>query len=271
MEESDPRIDGKDRPPNFYYIQQDILKEKAKNSDFDWVVTYPNDVIGFAKGNFMNLTTSLGLYCAISKELDGNFIFPGSEGFYTLFDSFTDSRLHAQFCIWAALNPKCSNETFNVVNGDDQSWQNLWPKLAYRFKAHIPRSQFRVSVPDSDSVMKLAERPPIADVAAKIGLEGDTKQSEVQQKIDLIKWSQRKDVRKAWDKLQKEHGLVKDAFEKATWGFLGFVLGRNFNVVISMSKARRFGWTGYVDSWDALNQCLEELEEAKILPPIPRK
>ena len=47
-----------------------------------------------------------------------------------------------------------------------------------------------------------------------------------------------------WEKLQAREGLEKDAFEKATWGFLGFVLGRNYNVVISMSKARKYGWTG---------------------------
>lgn len=47
-----------------------------------------------------------------------------------------------------------------------------------------------------------------------------------------------------WKKLQARDELEKDAFDKATWGFLGFVLGRNFNIVISMSKARKYGWTG---------------------------
>ena len=27
---------------------------------------------------------------------------------------------------------------------------------------------------------------------------------------------------------------------------LGFYLGRNYNIVISMSKARKFGWTGWL-------------------------
>ena len=67
MIESDPRIEGPDRPPNFYYNQQDILKDRADRASWDWVVTYPNDVIGFAKNNFMNLCTSLGLYAAINK------------------------------------------------------------------------------------------------------------------------------------------------------------------------------------------------------------
>ena len=268
MEETDPWVEGEGRPPNFYYRQQRILAEKAKNAKWDWVVTYPNDVIGVAKGNFMNMATSLGLYCAISKELDGNLMFPGSPKFYELFDSFTYSRLHAQFNLWAALEPKCSNEAFNVVNGDNESWQNMWPKLAKRFKCHIPRNQFSVNVPDSESVMKLAPRPPLADMAVELGLEHRVEQSVVEQKIDLVKWSQREDVQDAWKKLAERDGLEKDAFEKATWGFLGFVLGRNYGLVISMSKARRFGWTGYVDSWDALSECLDELEQEKMLPAV---
>ena len=267
MEETDPWIEGPDRPPNFYYNQQNILKDKAAASSWDWVVTYPNDVIGVAKGNFMNLATSIGLYAAISKELGGTLLFPGSEKFYTLFDSFTYSRLHASFNLWAALNPKCSNQAFNVVNGDAESWQNLWPKLAARTGCTIPADQFAVPVgEDASSVMKLAERPPIDDIAARIGLQGRVAPGEVRQRIDLVKWSQREDVKSAWEQLAQREGLEKDAFEKATWGFLGFVLGRDYNVVISMSKARRLGWTGYIDSWDALEQCLGELESEGVLP-----
>ena len=212
MEESDPWIEGEGRPPNFYYRQQRILHEAAKKGNWDWVVTYPNDVIGVAKGNFMNLATSLGLYCTISKELDGNLMFPGSETFYTLFDSFTYSRLHASFCLWAALEPKCGNQSFNVVNGDVESWQNMWPKIAKRIGCHIPRNQFRVNVgKNADSVMPLAEKPPLAEVAAQIGLEGNLRQNNVEQKIDLIKWSQR--VRKLPDNFFggcSQNGIVWD-------------------------------------------------------------
>ena len=60
-----------------------------------------------------------------------------------------------------------------------------------------------------------------------------------------MKWSKREDVRKAWEKVAEREGLSK-ALEKATWGFLGFVLGRNYNLVTDMSKARKLGWTGRV-------------------------
>ena len=36
-EESDPRIDGQGRPPNFYYNQQDTLADMSKEKNWDWV------------------------------------------------------------------------------------------------------------------------------------------------------------------------------------------------------------------------------------------
>jgi hypothetical protein len=34
-----------------------------------------------------------------------------------------------------------------------------------------------------------------------------------------------------------------------------------------MSKARKLGWTGYQDTWDAFKETFAELEQAKMLPP----
>ncbi|KAF2175624.1 NAD(P)-binding protein [Zopfia rhizophila CBS 207.26] len=269
MLESDPWLTGPDRPPNFYYHQQDILHKFCEEHNKEWVVTYPNDVIGYAEGNFMNLATAIGMYATVSKELGQDLIFPGSEDFYTCFDSFTYSKLHAQFCAWAALEPRAADQAFSVVNGDTESWQNLWPRVASHFNMRVKPNQFKVTSEDQQSSMPLAEKPPVSEQAEKLGLVGHpvTSQSKVEQQVDLLKWSQREDVKKGWAKVADREGLQKDAFEKATWGFLGFVLGRNYNVVISMSKARKAGWMGYVDTWESLEDVFEELQKAKILPP----
>jgi nucleoside-diphosphate-sugar epimerase len=246
MLEFDPWLRSSDYPPNFYYNQQDILHTYCdKHEGISWTVTYPNDVIGFAKGNFMNLSTSIALYAAITKEMGEELVWPGSETFYTKFDCFTDSKLHAKFCVWAATEPKAENGAFNVVNGDVESWQNLFPLLAKRFDLKIKADQFLQSPPDENN-MDMDKNPPISKMAEEIGLFGKTEQSRVEQRIDLVKWSQRDDVKKAWDRMVKRDGLEREAFEKATWSFLGFVLGRNFDLVISMSKARAIGWTGCV-------------------------
>jgi nucleoside-diphosphate-sugar epimerase len=275
MEESDPWLRDSKWPPNFYYKQQDVLHEFCReHTHVDWVVTYPNDVIGFARGNFMNLALSIGLYAAVSAEMqrsgaeeaDG-LVFPGSESFYTKFDCFTSSQLQAQFCCWAALEPKASNEAFNVVNGDVESWQNLWPRVAARFGSKVKADQF-VGASKVGKVTELAEKPPLTELAAKIGLEGTDamEQSKIEARIDLSKWAEREDVKHAWDTLAKREGLVQEAFGQATWDFLNFTLGRSYDLVISMSKARRLGWTGYQDTWSALDGVFEKLEQEKILP-----
>lgn len=265
MEETDAWIDGPGRPVNFYYTQQRILYAAAEKGGFEWVVTYPNDVIGVARGNFMNLSTAVALYASVSKELGGDLEFPGSEAFFTKFDSFTSSRLHAQFSLWAMLEPRAGNQAFNVVNGDAQSWSNFWPKIAKKFGCKVPSRQFERPAPLASS-MDLEAVPPFEDLAAERGMEGRVGQGKVEQRIDLVKWSQRKDVKEAWLKVATREGLAKETFENATWAFLGFVLGRNYDIIISMSKARRLGWTGYVDSWDALEESFEELAREKITP-----
>lgn len=295
MTEADPWLEGSEWPPNFYYNQQNILHEFCKKHGKEWTVTYPNDVIGYAVGNFMNLATSTALYAIVSKELGQDLVFPGSPDFYTRFDSFTDSKLHAEFCAWAALEPRAANEAFNAVNGDSESWQNLWPRVASYFGLKVKSDQFassqvskekgegadgvagmasRLGLVQSDlsaaqsSDVPLAKKPPITVQADELGLRGHdiTKQSHVEQQIDLVKWSQRDDVKTAWAKVAEREGLDKSAFEKATWGFLGFVLGRNFDLVISMSKARKLGWAGYRDSWESLEGVFRELEEGGVLP-----
>lgn len=278
MEESDRWLSDSDRPPNFYYRQQEILKKASKEQGWDWVVTYPNDVIGVAKGNFMNLVNTLGLYAAVTKAMGKELEWPGSPAFYCMFDDFTSSKLHAQFNAWAATtdSPQVSNQAFNVVNGDTESWQNMWPKVAAKFGLKVPEQMFtekdyNLEFGPDGMLMPLMENPPLSEFAAERGLKNDPRQlvqSKVEGKIDLSKWSQKPEVKEAWQKLAKEHNLEEDAFEKATWGFLNFVFGRNFNLVISMSKARKAGWTGYEDTWTGISESLDGLVKEKVLPPF---
>lgn len=272
MEESDPWLEGPDYPPNFYYVQQRILASVAKESGskWDWTVTYPNDVLGVASGNFMNLPLTLSLYALVSRDMNGAggaLEFPGSEVFYRdCFDCLTYAPLHAEFCEWAATAEAASNEAFNVVNGDAVSYSTLWPKIAERFGMTVPPRMFEKPGP-IPMEMKLQEKPPAADQSATAsGLEGHVSQGKVQGRIDLMKWTQREDVKAAWEKVAAREGLEKDAFEKATWGFLNFVLGRSYNLIISMSKARKAGWNGYIDTWEALNKCFDGLVEEGALP-----
>jgi len=268
MLEDDPWLSGNNWPPNFYYNQQNILHKFCKEHDKEWVVTYPNDVIGFANGNFMNLGLALALYATVTKELGQDLVFPGSPAFYTRFDCFTNSKLHAEFCAWAALEPRAANQAFNVVNGDTESWQNLWPKVASHFGLKVKPDQFTSPTNLESSSTTMDAKPPITSLAPTLGLSDHalTQPSKVEQQIDLVKWSQRAEVKEAWKRVAEREGLDQEVFEKATWGFLGFVLGRAFDLVIGMSKARKAGWTGYVDTWESLEGVFGELGLNGLIP-----
>lgn len=289
MHESDPWLEGGEWPPNFYYTLQRILKDAAAEQEqeggkWDWVVTYPQDVIGVARANFMNLATALGLYASISASLpQRELVFPGSLVNYLAFNCWTSAKLHAEFCSWAALEPKAGNQAFNVVNGDTESWQNLWPAIAERYGATVPATMFpgvELTGPASKKEQRyhdfeaahtvLPTRPPIAESAEKIGLkglfDGEDDHSVVHQQIDTTKWAQRPEVVKKWEELRDRFGLDQSVWDKATWGFLTFLFGREYDCVVSMSKARKLGWSGYQDTKDAFFETLDELEREKILP-----
>ncbi len=71
--EDDPRL----MPPNFYYDQEDLLRERQKGKDWSFTALRPEAVCGFAVGNPMNLLTVIAVYAAISKELGIPLRFPG--------------------------------------------------------------------------------------------------------------------------------------------------------------------------------------------------
>ena len=279
MHESDPWVEASDRPPNFYYDQQRLLDKAAKKHDFWYNVTYPQDVIGVAKANFMNLCTALGLYCAISAALPGFTLpFPGSRVNYLAFNCWTSARINAEFSLWCATtsNTDVKNQAFNVCDGDTESWQNLWPKLASRFGCVVPDVMFpggeRGEYVDFEpTTFQISKRPPIEDhFATAMGMKGEFPPSHVHQQIDTSKWAKRPEVIEAYNHIKEKNGLDGDAFEKATWAFLTFLLGREYSCVISMSKARGMGFTGYRDTWDEFENTFDELERMKILPPTKK-
>lgn len=271
---------GDSWPPIFYYEQQRILAEAAVNGHWEWVVTLPEDVLGYARGNFMNEATSIGLYCAVSKALPGSKLpFPGSKANYFTFNCWTSANLHAKFCLWAATAPSAGNQIFNVINGDTESFQNLWPRLAARFGCTIPDPIFpNGGVPDTkgfkdyeSSTIRMQNRPPIKARESSLGLSSDPVVDNAPTlflQVDPEKWARRSDVNAAWMQLREKYHLDQEAWDKATWNFLVLTMGRDWSCVASMSKARKLGWTGYADTWDELEETFQMLEKEGVMPPV---
>ncbi|MBT7361525.1 MAG: SDR family oxidoreductase [Rhodospirillaceae bacterium] len=135
--ESDPRH----MPPNFYFNQEDFLRDRQRGKDWGWVAMRPGIVGGLSIGNPMNLTAVIAVYAAISKELGLPLRFPGTPAGYSALHQATDAQLLAQATAWTATNPACRNEIFNVTNGDYFRWENLWPQFADYFEMPVAPPQ----------------------------------------------------------------------------------------------------------------------------------
>ena len=127
--ESDPRHLG----ANYYFDQIDWLSAFQRGRRWDFVELRPQTLCGFAPGTPMSLAPAIAVHAAISKELGLPLHFPGKGGAYTSIYQVTESAHFASAALWAAGEPRCALEAFNITNGDYFRWQNLWPKLAAAF------------------------------------------------------------------------------------------------------------------------------------------
>lgn len=125
--ESHPRF----MPPNFYYNQEDWLRERQQGARWSWTVIRPPAVCTDAVGTPLNLTMTIGVFCAVSRELGIPLRFPGGEpAIYEV----CDAQIVARAIEWAATSPNARNEIFNVANGDHFQWPYIWPLFADHFK-----------------------------------------------------------------------------------------------------------------------------------------
>jgi nucleoside-diphosphate-sugar epimerase len=120
-------------PPEFNVDQQQFLERRQQGRAWSWSALRPSVVGGFALGNPMNLAVAIAVYASIGKELGIPLRFPGRPGAYDKLLEMTDAGLLARATVWAATDPRCANQAFNINNGDLFRWNELWPKLAAWF------------------------------------------------------------------------------------------------------------------------------------------
>ena len=131
--EDDPRL----MSPNFYYDQEEYLREAQRGKKWSFSILRPEAVCGYAVGNPMNLTMVIAIYAAISKEMGLPLRFPGPEGAYRALYQVTSAEILARAADWAGETPSAANEIFNITNGDYFRWQFMWPKIAKAFQMEV--------------------------------------------------------------------------------------------------------------------------------------
>jgi nucleoside-diphosphate-sugar epimerase len=125
--EDDPRHEG----ANYYFDQIDWLTAFQKGKRWRWTELRPQTLCGFAPGTAMSIISVIAAYAAIRKELGLPLAFPGTA--WTSLYQVTDSAHFADAAFWAAAEPRCANQAYNITNGDYFRWQYVWPKIAKVF------------------------------------------------------------------------------------------------------------------------------------------
>ncbi|GAA6051526.1 hypothetical protein JCM3770_000398 [Rhodotorula araucariae] len=220
-----PRHEGQ----NFYYVQEDMLKEACAKHGWKWI------------GNFMSLATTVALYASGRKELGEPLVFPGSSLSYNLEYDHSTASNNAAFQLYAALNDKAANRTFNIHDSRPSTWAQLWPKIADYF-----------GVP-------LASPP--ADPAPSGAVQG----SSVTIVHPSTSWaSSHTDELQRW---VKANDLDPRALEYATWDFLDFGTARTWPDVATLDEARSIGWDRKIDTFEeGYRKVFDALKAHKIIP-----
>lgn len=127
-------------PPEFMHDQQRFLEQRQQGKAWHWSAIRPAVVGGFALGNPMNLALAIAVYASMSKELGLPLRFPGKPGAYDHLLEMTDAGLLARATVWAAAEPACANQAFNITNGDLFRWNEMWPAIAHYFDMEVAPS-----------------------------------------------------------------------------------------------------------------------------------
>ena len=132
MVEHQPRATNR----NFYFNQEDFLREcagSATRTYWTYSTSRPHAFCDPAIDHPRSIGLVIAVYAAIQRELGLPLDFPASDtGFHAL-TQFTDLSLLARSVVWMATEPRCANQSFNVVNGDTPRWSELWAGFAASF------------------------------------------------------------------------------------------------------------------------------------------
>lgn len=116
----------RDAHANFYWLQEDYLRQMSETHGWSWTILRPQVVLGGAYGVVMNPIPVIGAYAAICRDEGSICPFPGAH--VALWEA-TDARLIAQACIWAADAIEAQNQIFNITNGDLWVPGHQWPAI----------------------------------------------------------------------------------------------------------------------------------------------
>lgn len=256
QEETAPRVTLE---PNFYYPQEDYLWDFCKKHSIDWNVCMPSFILGAVPDAAMNVVFPLGIYASVQKYLGEKLEFPCYLDAWETTRCMSSSMMNGYMEEWAVLSDVAKNEKFNTSDGTTFAWGNFWPKYAKWYNMEYERPSM-----DSSAYTEVTTRfdpPP----------RGFGPPGKYRFRFSLVEWAKQEKVQKAWEELVSKYGLtsgkLQDMDIDRIFSFTdGSLLGSTLD--LTMNKARKMGWHGFVDSSDAIKEVLGEFADLKMVPPV---
>ena len=169
------------------------------------------------------------------------------------------ARLMGYLSEWAVLEDKCKDQKFNAQDTAPLSWDRFFHELARWYgvsKGVIGPEEdeykFQSIVSKSGKDTSLGYGPPTVHKAS----------------FSLVDWAKQPENRKAWEEIMaKSKGQVTfNPFDDPEENFqMGDGCLMNI-ATLNMNKARRMGWTGYVNTIESI---FEMYQENAILCLVP--
>lgn len=216
---------------NFYWLQEDYIREKQQGKPWHWTVFRPQLIFGEAiKGN-LNVLPPLCVYAALEKAAGRDLSYPG--GPPLLFEAVDTELLAAAFA-FAATHPECGGEHFNVTNGDVFTFENLWPTIADAVGMKVGPAK-----PAS-----LAEMLPLRD-------------AEWGALVDKYHLAAPREVK----------AFVGESAELADFSMACGASEAPPPTVVSTIKLRQYGFHECVDTEDMIHKWIRRYQELRLIPP----
>lgn len=142
------RVPSREREPrdaheNFYWLQEDYVREEGERAGFAWTIFRPPLIVGPTYGVAMNLVPVIGAYAAMRAAEGLPFTYPGGPSYVA---EAVDTEVLARALVWASRAAEARDEHFNISNGEVFQWRDLWPAFAEELGvATGPDERFRIS------------------------------------------------------------------------------------------------------------------------------
>lgn len=229
------RVPGREREArhaheNFYWLQEDLLRERAARDGFGFTLWRPPVIYGHAFGAPMNPLAPLVTYAAVAKHEGRPLCWPGGR---TGPVDAMDARLLARALEWATSEVAARDEVFNVSNGDVFVWENVWGALAEAFGMEV----------GEPTPLRLAEVMP-----AKAGVWDAVVASHALRAPGLMEF-----VGDSFVYLDLHLGVGREHPSPPT--------------MLSTIKLRQAGFADCVDSEDMLVEWIRWMQDERLIPP----